>query len=335
MNSPLSNRFCDPSSRRHGSRQNNSIPKPIPKLAQAEPRDGKAGVTELLPLTIMDSAPLAKRALVALHNPRITVTTRKILLSVMNRRIRHIMLSPLRILHVKWLALALHPHSKIERRAYRERVRRRWFTEFAAEALGEFSDLLHKYPRKVDVWLEFGTLLGAYRENGIISHDTDIDLGIADSAEIGSFVTYLLKRGFRLKRTFRLHSNNQRLNGRTVEYTLTYHALVSIDLFVLDEISEDEGCYYCFDAERGLTWAQTLAKYDGLLCTHIWTVPKFSLQRTTFLGKAWNIPANAAHHLAAIYGADYMTPRTYSFYDRPLDREVLLGPETMGELIEP
>ena len=45
-----------------------------------------------------------------------------------------------------------------------------------------FLDVLNSvYSSKIsnyDVWLDFGTLLGYYRENDFISHDLDMDFGI-------------------------------------------------------------------------------------------------------------------------------------------------------------
>lgn len=76
-------------------------------------------------------------------------------------------------------------------------------------------------------WLDYGTLLGAYREHDFIKHDFDLDIGLwLKDAEIAKKA--MLKNGFELIRCFRIKNDERR-----VEYCFAYKG-VSIDLFFMN-----------------------------------------------------------------------------------------------------
>ena len=53
-------------------------------------------------------------------------------------------------------------------------------------------------------WLTDGTLLGAFRENDFISHDTDTDIGVlaCDMKKISLIINNLKKQDFKIKKSF-------------------------------------------------------------------------------------------------------------------------------------
>ena len=90
-----------------------------------------------------------------------------------------------------------------------------------------FSVLKYVYESRLseyDIWLDFGTLLGMYRDKGLINHDLDMDFGII----IENYNDYqekekdLLNKGF--KKTRELYYDNELMeisydyNGLNVDF---------------------------------------------------------------------------------------------------------------------
>ena len=85
-----------------------------------------------------------------------------------------------------------------------------------------YNSQLNKY----DLWLDFGTLLGFYRENDFINHDLDMDFGIIinDYDDFLEKEKYLIKKGF--SRTKEFYYKN-----RLVELSYSYKGL-NVDFIV-------------------------------------------------------------------------------------------------------
>ena len=82
----------------------------------------------------------------------------------------------------------------------RLRKKRRYFQSEHVELLQKFSQVLND--NGLLFWLEFGTLLGYYREHDVIKHDDDLDIGafLADAEKIRKALT---DNGLKLVRVFR------------------------------------------------------------------------------------------------------------------------------------
>lgn len=158
-------------------------------------------------------------------------------------------------------------------------------------------------------WLEFGTLLGAIREHGLIKHDLDFDFSTFYSGDEFSMIRCISKRGFRLFKTIEL-------DGKIVELTFAYNGCY-IDIFLYHLCSDGKMFCYLFNPARGLTWEETKAKYGGFLTRTI-THKKTSLIDYNFLGVNVKVPENYHEYLQDIYGPTYMIPDpdfTYSDTD--------------------
>lgn len=111
---------------------------------------------------------------------------------------------------------------------YKDRKRNKAMTKHSIEIIRKVSDISFSLDRYI--WLDYGTLLGAYRDNNIISHDIDIDLScfIDDKDDIhNKFIT----SGFKLLYIYEpINKNN--INKLIVQYTYLYKN-VTIDLFFL------------------------------------------------------------------------------------------------------
>lgn len=237
---------------------------------------------------------------------------------------------------IKACSLLLHPFNSQKRRQKRESLYEleniKTFHRYSGQALAAFSQALQEYPQPIRIWLEFGTLLGAYRENGIIAHDYDLDFAIHEADLTTNFLIHLQKFNIFLNRKFILKSNQIELNNFIAEYTLTYKNKVNIDIFVFREV-EKKYQYFCFDAEEGLSWQETLDKYQGGLRAKMRKFNTFSLKPTLFLNHNFLIPDDTHNHLKEIYGDDFMIPKQYSYSERPKDLEILMDDQTIGYII--
>ncbi len=78
------------------------------------------------------------------------------------------------------------------------------------QVLWELFDLSNQFMKDLDIeyWVNFGTLLGFYRENGIIAHDIDIDFGCHER-----YYELILENQAKLPAELNLHDTSNRHNG--------------------------------------------------------------------------------------------------------------------------
>lgn len=227
----------------------------------------------------------------------------------------------------------MHPFNKIKREHLKNKIMHKKFHELAPEALKDISKVFTTYEKKIEVWLAFGTLLGAYRENKIIDYDYDLDFGIMDSDMSLDFIQYMSINGFKLKKYFIIKSIDPLLNDFVSEYTFLYKGFVLIDFFVFKEI-DNKISAHLFDAEDGLTWNETLKKYNNGLRVVKRSFSKFNLKKISFYDSVFLIPEDIDAYLREAYGEDFMTPKKYSYSDRPKNYEYSLHNSTLGVMIE-
>lgn len=166
------------------------------------------------------------------------------------------------------------------------------------------SELLFKFNRALslagcDYWLDYGTLLGAIREKGLIGHDLDLDTGMMYDERKPEMQDNLLNSGFKKIRQIEV-------NGRIAEETYQYKGL-NIDVFYYSRIDEEHIRCFLFNPVKGLTSEDTIDRYGGL-ATRMITYRFIGLSEYTFLGVKVGIPENYDEYLTNCYGPTYMVP---------------------------
>lgn len=217
-----------------------------------------------------------------------------------------------------------HPFNRKKRRELRYNINLRYkneihqvFLEKSPKALLKLSELINNYDKPIKVWLEFGTLLGYYRENGIISHDEDIDFGIEESENVHDFICYLNRNGFKLSKMYTIKSQeNSCLEDFIAEYNVKFEQYVSIDFFVFKTKNSKKYSYH-FDEP-----IDKIKPYKFIV--NQIEMSDFGLIEGNFLGGKFFTPDNIEKHLSSIYGRDFMTPKKYSYQDRDKNNEIVL-----------
>jgi len=170
----------------------------------------------------------------------------------------------------------------------------------------------------VEFWLEYGTLLGAYREGGFIAHDDDIDVGVFLNKHSSTLQATLEKHGFKLHREILVDDG---LYAREETYR-KYN--IDIDIFYFKN-SKDSQYFYVHDfkAEDGKSWAKSIQDNGGLVTRERKFTP-FKLEKLHFLEEEFWVPTATKEHLASVYGEDFMTPNSsWNPYNKPKNIEVL------------
>lgn len=144
-------------------------------------------------------------------------------------------------------------------------------------------------------WLEYGTLLGAYREHDFISHDCDLDFGVffedADQVSIA-----MKNANFRLLHEFSVED-------RSLGFEQTYEKDgVTMDFFFFHKRKEEIYCNGFHVVENDTTNANMFQVKEVIF-------PYNGFSKYEFKGEDFNIPTNVEEHLAAHYGEDFMTPQ--------------------------
>lgn len=172
--------------------------------------------------------------------------------------------------------------------------------------------------KKHDIWLDFGTLLGYYRERDFINHDLDMDFGIIipNYADFLVVEKELLDKGFQRTKEFYFDKN-------LVELSYNYKGLnVDFILYKKDsnKISSDT-IFYMTNALGNPT------RYE----VYYYELPFNGVEECNFKNTIVKIPSNVEEYLSNLYGEDFRVPNTnYNWKENPIYQKVK---EDMAEVI--
>lgn len=171
----------------------------------------------------------------------------------------------------------------------------KYFLSESTEILQKVSATLNE--NNILFWLEFGTLLGFYREKGFIKHDFDFDFGcfLNDAERVRKVLT---ENNFVLVREF-----NSLKDGGREECYLYKHTTIDIFYFRNDDKLDTIFCntFRCLEDTKALhkSFKAQVKRLD---------FPNSGFSETEFNGCKINVPKNTAEHLKSHYGDDFMTP---------------------------
>ena len=164
--------------------------------------------------------------------------------------------------------------------------------------------------KKYDLWLDFGTLLGFYREKDFINHDLDMDFGIIinDYDDFLEKEKYLIKKGF--SRTKEFYYKN-----RLVELSYSYKGL-NVDFIVYRrkaDVIESDTIFFMTNALGKPT------RYE----VYNYNLPFSELEEHNFKAVEIKIPNNTREYLSKLYGKDFEVPNTnYNWKENPIYKRV-------------
>lgn len=173
-------------------------------------------------------------------------------------------------------------------------LRKHYFNLEAEELLKNFSQALNN--KNIIFWLEFGTLLGYYREQDFIKHDYDLDFGayLKDASIIKNI---LESNGFKRIRYYRSSDGG-------IEECYRYKH-TTLDVFYF---REGENHLYCNSFTRAeKSFIGSLLNRRTCYVKQV-SIPKNGFITTTYKGCQVNIPSDCVEHLKMHYGETFMTP---------------------------
>ena len=180
--------------------------------------------------------------------------------------------------------------------------------EIALTNLIDICEILKKCG--VKHWLQDGTLLGLYRDNGFISHDTDTDIGALFETFNPACLKELINHGFILHRVFGYVEDS-------LEIALM-RGNVKTDIFF--HYRDDTTQYHC-----AFTGAEYTRRVD-----YVYKI--FDTKEVAFQGANFQVPEDILYFIITKYGEkwnvpdkqwDYATsPKNHKLTDIYFDRNV-------------
>lgn len=173
-------------------------------------------------------------------------------------------------------------------------LRKKHFNLEAVELLKGLSEALNE--RGLTFWLEFGTLLGYYREHDFIKHDDDLDFGayLADASKIREA---LEAKGFKLIRRYTD-------NGGGLEECYRY-LHTTLDVFYFSRNAEGLHCTSYARARK--TWLSSILNRRPCTVKQI-NIPDKGFVPVDYKGCTVNVPTDCVEHLIWHYGPTFMIP---------------------------
>lgn len=169
------------------------------------------------------------------------------------------------------------------------------------ECLHDIHDILTNH--KINFFLVYGTLLGQHRENGFISHDTDIDLGILHK-DFNENIKNFICGSDKFESTFR------RIGGveDSLEYTFHHNNGTKVDIFLLYPVDKEKNddYYYC------ASWFGICETKKEGYCK--WGNHIRGFKQVNFKNRIFNVPLNTEEFLEECYGSDWNIPKKFDYY---------------------
>lgn len=187
----------------------------------------------------------------------------------------------------------------VERKYARKRqLKNEAFKKEGEKLLRCFSEALMS--DNIVFWLEFGTLLGYYREHDFIKHDFDLDTG-AWYEDHDRIKAALEKNGFERIRYYYVK------DGNALEECYKHKDFVTtVDIFYFFNKGELSYCY-------GFMPLVSMRKKKNLnkivpASVRLWEYPQIKPIKAVFKGISLYVPDMTDKHLIALYGETFMTP---------------------------
>ena len=142
----------------------------------------------------------------------------------------------------------------------------------------------------IKFWLDYGTLLGVYRDGKLISYDTDVDVGVFLSDYSSKIISAMEKHGFNYERKIVVDNG-----AYAMEQSFSYRN-VKIDLF-----------YYRKEGDKMISHLFPLNDQKKFVVREIYTTYS-GFTSIKFLDQDFTIPKDTELRLKETYGEEWRIP---------------------------
>ena len=172
--------------------------------------------------------------------------------------------------------------------------KRRYIQENGYDVLSETLGLLNSIPN-AKAFADFGTMLGIVRENALLKHDLDMDIGVLGEKGLYEYVTMILERnGYKLWREYIF-------DDRIVEQSYRYKNIkVDINYYEYRGKGVNTWLFYRDPSKKYKNNKRDIVRMDYSLID--------KLKKVNVKGKEITIPENATQILEEKYGKTWQVP---------------------------